>query len=75
MRRTRGISWWRALRGRWVAARAARDPDDRGDMGTAFGMDASLQADSEFRAFQDSNRVSGESPSEFADRLNGRSVI
>ncbi|MDL2339337.1 MAG: hypothetical protein QFE16_15990 [Pseudomonadota bacterium] len=46
-----------------------------GDMGTAFGLDACLQADSEFRAFQDSKRISGEAQAEAIDRLNGRSVI
>lgn len=46
-----------------------------GDMGTAFGLDACLQADSEFRALQDSKRVSGDSAVDASDRLNGRSVI
>lgn len=76
MRGIPGISWWRALGGRWAAARTPRDPDDMGDMGTAFGLDAYLQADSEFRAFQDSSRcASGNAPLAAADRLNGRSVI
>ena len=75
VRGNRGISWWRALGGRWAAARAPRDPDDMGDMGTAFGLDACLQADSEFRALQDSKRVSGDSAVDASDRLNGRSVI
>ncbi|MBX9793722.1 MAG: hypothetical protein K2Y02_05425 [Burkholderiaceae bacterium] len=75
MREIRGISWWRALGGRWAAARAPRDPDDMGDMGTAFGLDAYLQADSEFRAFQDSKRVGGDTTADTPDRLNGRSVI
>lgn len=46
-----------------------------GDMGTAFGLDAYLQADSEYRAFQDSKRVNGDAAVEATDRLNGRSVI
>ncbi|MDO9313866.1 MAG: hypothetical protein Q7T97_04890 [Burkholderiaceae bacterium] len=44
-------------------------------MGTAFGLDAYLQADVEFRAFQDSKRVSGDTAVATTDRLNGRSVI
>ena len=46
-----------------------------GDMGTAFGLDAYLQADEEFKAFQDSKRASSEAAVESVDRLNGRSVI
>jgi hypothetical protein len=75
VRGIRGISWWRALGGRWAAARAPRDPDDMGDMGTAFGLDAYLQADEEFKAFQDSKRASSDAAVESVDRLNGRSVI
>jgi hypothetical protein len=49
-----------------------------GDMGTAFGLDACLQADEEFSAFQESQRAIA--PGTFAvwtasDRLNGRSVL
>jgi hypothetical protein len=49
-----------------------------GDMGTAFGLDACLQADEEFSAFQESQRATV--PGAFTvwtanDRLNGRSVL
>lgn len=46
-----------------------------GDMGTAFGLDACMQADEEFRAFQDSQRATGDTPTRPLDRLNGRSVL
>ena len=46
-----------------------------GDMGTAFGLDACLQADLEFQAFQESRRALGDSTLSPIDRLNGRSVL
>ncbi len=46
-----------------------------GDMGTAFGLDACLQADLEFQALQESRRALGDSTPSPTDRLNGRSVI
>jgi len=78
MGRIRKMSWWRGLRWRWKAPRVARDPNDMGDMGTAFGLDACLQADEEFSAFQESQRATV--PGAFTvwtanDRLNGRSVL
>ncbi len=75
MRKVQDIAWWRALRGRWAAVRKVRDVDDMGDMGTAFGLDACLQADLEFRAFQESRRALGDSTLPPVDRLNGRSVL
>ena len=75
MRKVQNIAWWRALRGRWAAVRKIRDIDDMGDMGTAFGLDACLQADLEFQAFQDSRRALGDSTLPLIDRLNGRSVL
>lgn len=75
MRKVKDIAWWRALRGRWVAVRKGRDADDMGDMGTAFGLDACLQADHEFRAFQESRCSVGDSTLSPTDRLNGRSVL
>lgn len=75
MRKVQDIAWWRALRGRWAAVRKVRDPDDMGDMGTAFGLDACLQADLEFQAFQESRRALGDSTRPLIDRLNGRSVL
>ena len=75
MRSMRGLSWWRALRGRWGAVRRVPDGDDRGDMGTAFGLEACLQADLEFRAAQEARQQGADAPAPFADRLNGRSVI
>jgi len=78
MGRIREMSWWRGLRWRWKAPRVARDPNDMGDMGTAFGLDACMQADEEFSAFQESQRATV--PGAFTvwtanDRLNGRSVL
>ncbi len=75
MRKVQDIAWWRALRGRWAAVRNVRDVDDMGDMGTAFGLDACLQADREFQAFQESRRALGASTLSPIDRLNGRSVL
>lgn len=75
MPKVKNIAWWRALRGRWTAARKPRDADDMGDMGTAFGLDACLQADLEFQAFQESRRALGDSSLTLIDRLNGRSVL
>lgn len=46
-----------------------------GDMGTAFGLDACLQADLEFQAFQESRCALGDSTRSPIDRLNGRSVL
>ncbi len=75
MRKVQDLAWWRALRGRWAAVRKVRDADDMGDMGTAFGLDACLQADLEFQAFQESRRALGDSTLPPIDRLNGRSVL
>jgi len=72
------MAWWRGLRWRWKAPRVARDPNDMGDMGTAFGLDASMQADEEFSAFQEWQRSTALSkPAAWtaSDRLNGRSVL
>jgi hypothetical protein len=55
--------------------RKVRDTDDMGDMGTAFGLDACLQADLEFQALQESRRALGDSTLSPTDRLNGRSVL
>ena len=74
VRKVQDIAWWRALRGRWVAVGKVHDVDDMGDMGTAFGLDACLQADLEFQAFQESRRALDESTPPPTDRLNGRSV-
>lgn len=61
-----------------------------GDMGTAFGLDACLQADAEFRAFQASRQANADGAErgddhgnesanrrtpDATDRLNGRSVL
>lgn len=75
MRKVQDIAWWRALRGRWAAVRKVRDHDDMGDMGTAFGLDACLQADLEFKAFQESRQANGDSAIFTIDRLNGRSIL
>lgn len=75
MRKVQNIAWWRALSGRWAAVRKVRDTDDMGDMGTAFGLDACLQADLEFQALQESRRALGDSTLSPTDRLNGRSVL
>jgi len=75
VRKVQSIAWWRALRGRWAAVRKVRDADDMGDMGTAFGLDACLQADLEFKAFQESRRALADSTAAPIDRLNGRSVL
>jgi hypothetical protein len=85
VRKLRQISWWRALTKRLVNVRTARqprDPNDMGDMGTAFGLDACLQADAEFRAFQASRQATADAverntqrAADATDRLNGRSVI
>lgn len=46
------------------------------DMGTAFGLDACLQAELDYQAFQEARRaVGGDSAYNPIDRLNGRSVI
>jgi hypothetical protein len=53
-----------------------RDTDDMADMGTAFGLDASLQAELDYQAFQEARRAVGsDSAYNPIDRLNGRSVI
>jgi hypothetical protein len=78
MGRIRKLAWWRGLRWRWKAPRVARDPNDMGDMGTAFGLDACLQANEEFSAFQESQRlIASAAPTKLTgrDRLNGRSVL
>lgn len=75
MRKVQDIAWWRALRGRWNAVRKVRDANDMGDMGTALGLDACLQADLEYQAFQESRRHQGNSTWCPTDRLNGRSVL
>ena len=75
MRKVQDIAWWRALKWRWAAVRKVRDVEDMGDMGTAFGLDACLQADLEFQAFQESRRALGDSTMSPVDRLNGRSVL
>lgn len=76
MRKPQNTAWWRALRGRWNSARPVRDTNDMADMGTAFGLDACLQAELDYQAFQEARRaVGGDSAYNPIDRLNGRSVI
>ncbi len=75
MRNIRGVSWWRALGGRWTAPRVARDVDDVGGMGTDLALEARLLSDPQTRVSPETRRGGADSTSTFNDRLNARSVL
>jgi hypothetical protein len=66
-----GRSWWSAL---GLGKRAADDADDFGDMGTAFGLDASLAGDADAATPMKNGRSDSEAPTGPAERLKGRSA-
>jgi hypothetical protein len=61
-------SWWSSL---GLGKRAADDGDDFGDMGTAFGLDASMAGDTE--STMENGRPETEAPASPADRQHRRS--
>jgi hypothetical protein len=63
-----GRTWWSQL---GLGKRAADDGDDFGDMGTAFGLDASLAGDAEVPIT--GGRPESETPASPADRQHRRS--
>ena len=67
-----GRSWWSSL---GLGKRAADDGDDFGDMGTAFGLDASMAGDTDFGAPTTNGRPETEAPVGPADRLKRRSTF
>jgi hypothetical protein len=67
-----GRSWWSSL---GLGKRAADDGDDFGDMGTAFGLDASMAGDTDFNALTTNGRSENEAPVGPADRLKRRSTF
>lgn len=75
VRNSRRVSWWQALGGRWSLARAPREVDDMGGMGTDLALEARLQADPQSRVLPESSLMGGEFVCPADDRLNGRSVI
>ena len=75
MRNIQGVSWWRALGGRWTAPRMSRDVDDVGGMGTDLALEARLQSDPEIRVLPETRRGGADSASTVNDRLNARSVL
>ena len=66
-----GFGWLRSVApGREVDKRVS----DPGDMGTAFGLDASLAGDTDIGAETQNGRSDPETPATAADRLNRRSA-
>ena len=63
-----GGSWWSSL---GLGKRVADHGDDFGDMGTAFGLDASMAGDTE--STLDHRRLETEAPASPADRQHRRS--
>lgn len=70
MNKVSRLSWWSKVGSRKAAP---ADDDDYADMGTAFGLDASMAAEDEIPAAAAPD-ADTESPKPI-DRLNGRSVI
>ena len=66
-----GWSWWASL---GFSRRSVRDANDFGDMGTAFGLDASLAGDTDIGTETQNGRSDPEAPTTSADRLNRRSA-
>ena len=64
------LSWWSKVGSRKATP---ADDDDDADMGTAFGLDASMAAEDEIRAAPPPD--ADPEPAKPNDRLNGRSVI
>ena len=62
-----GSSWWSSLR---LGRRAADDGDDFGDMGTAFGLEASLCSAADLDALKHGGRLEAEAPAGHVDRLS-----
>jgi hypothetical protein len=65
-----GRSWWSSL---GLGKRAADDADDFGDMGTAFGLDASMAGEADAGAPMKNGRPETEAPASPADRQHRRS--
>ncbi len=63
-----GRSWWSSL---GLGKRAADDADDFGDMGTAFGLDASMAGDLD--GPMENGRLETEAPVSPTDRQHRRS--
>ncbi len=70
MNKVSRLSWWSKVGSRKATP---ADDDDFADMGTAFGLDASMAAEEEIRAAAPTD-ADAELPKP-NDRLNGRSVI
>jgi len=69
MNKLTGLPWWSSMG--FGKPGAPLPDDDYADMGTAFGLDASMEPPRDARAEADGQ---GE-PAPARDRLNGRSVI
>ena len=65
MAKRTGGSWWSSLR---LGRRAADDGDDFGDMGTAFGLEASLCSGDDLDALKRGGRLEPEAPAARVDR-------
>ena len=61
-----GSSWWSSLR---LGRRAADDGDDFGDMGTAFGLEASLSSAADLDVLNHGGRFEAEVSGAAVDRL------
>ncbi len=72
MNKLSALPWWSAVGSHQPAP---HDDTDYADMGTAFGLDASLTPPGQPPAATPADAAEAPAPTTLTDRLNGRSVI